>query len=92
MYDDGRTSRRGTELGYARVRAAFDPEEEAHVRLAREAMRSRNGLLNNWEMNFLQSMIHIKWPSPKQLTTLEVLVAKARMPKPSKRARRRAGR
>ena len=64
---------------------------EDHVAAAREALRS-NGL-NDWELDFLRSMVHIRWPSEKQLNTLEALVAKAanwRPPRPS--SRRRASR
>lgn len=64
---------------------------EDHVAAAREALRSSAGRLNNWETEFCTSMVHVRWPSPKQLNTLEVLVAKAKMPR-GKRARRRAPR
>jgi hypothetical protein len=49
-----------------------DIVEDGHVRAAKNALRSTNGLLNDWEINFLQSMLSAKWPSPRQLTTLEL--------------------
>ena len=59
---------------------------EDHVIAAQEALRF-NSQLNDWERDFLVSMVHTDRPSPKQLTVLETLVAKARWrpPRPSKR-------
>jgi hypothetical protein len=63
-----------------------------HVVAARNALRSTNGLLTAWELNFLSSMLWARFPSPKQLSTLDLLVAKAKMRKPRGRRRGRAGR
>lgn len=61
---------------------------EDHVTAAREALRSSAGRLNHWEVDFCSSMLHVRWPSPKQLSVLETLVWKAHAKKP-RRARRR---
>lgn len=60
--------------------------EDDHVEAARNALLQSNGRLNHWKIDFLSSMLHIKWPSAKQLITLESLVAKATA---SPRAKRR---
>lgn len=102
MYSTGRRSR-GIELfseeGYAAVRRAFggspEAEEEAsHVGQAKLALSQSNGKLNDWEVNFLSSMLHIRWPSAKQLTVLETLLWKSQAPKPKRGAfrGRRGGR
>ena len=70
--------------------AVEDLDLDKHVRDAREALKTKNGLLTAWEVSFLASMLHIRFPSPKQLSTLSLLVAKVRMPRPSGRALRRA--
>jgi hypothetical protein len=62
-----------------------DIVEDGHVRAAKNALRSTNGLLNDWGIIFLQSMLWAKWPNPRQLTTLELLCAKSRMPAPNAR-------
>ena len=65
-------------------------DDQDHVTAALEALHSSNGMLNPWEVDFLSSMLHVKFPSPKQLTTLEILAVKAKMKMP--RARRPRGR
>jgi len=68
-------------------------EDEPHVELAKDALRSRNRLLTDWEINFLALMVHMRFPSPRQLETLDLLVAKAKWkPRLPQRRRRGAGR
>lgn len=60
--------------------------EETHVEQARQALLKADGKLNAWEVDFCNSMLHITWPSTKQLSVLETLVAKAKSP--AKRGKR----
>jgi hypothetical protein len=65
--------------------------EDDHVEAARNALLQSNGKLNDWETSFLSSMLHIRWPSARQLTVLEELVWKAKAPKPRAKSRRGRG-
>jgi len=50
---------------------------EDHVAAARACLARGGNKLNAREVDFLRSMVDIRWPSPKQLGLLGTLVLKA---------------
>jgi hypothetical protein len=69
------------------------PRTQIHIDLVRSIRDRDRDRLNNWERNFLESIVRYDAPTPRQIETVKAIVAKALVKaNPTRRRKRTTGR